>query len=76
MPGHGPADPSVLYAGTGEGFYGSSTFVQGLGIFKTVEAAGDEGAGEAPDRYQHEVAAYRLDRRLGECSQPVMLTIN
>ncbi len=33
-----PTDSSVLYAGTGEGFYGSSTFVQGLGMFKSVDA--------------------------------------
>ncbi len=35
------------------------------GIFKTVDDPGDPSTGEAPDRYQHEVAAYRLDRRLG-----------
>ncbi len=33
-----PTDSNVLYAGTGEGFYGSSSFVQGLGIFKSVDA--------------------------------------
>ncbi len=44
------------------------------GIFKTVDEAGDAGDGvppeaghrkQVPDRYQHEVAAYRLDRKLG-----------
>ena len=33
-----PANPEVLYAGTGEGFYGSDSFVRGLGIFKSVDA--------------------------------------
>ncbi|MEE8522626.1 MAG: metallophosphoesterase [Thermoanaerobaculia bacterium] len=37
------------------------------GIFKTVEKVGDE----VPDRYQHEVAAYLLDRRLGLGMVPV-----
>ncbi len=41
------------------------------GIFKTVDEAGDAGAGEPPDRYQHEVAAYRLDRELGLGLVPV-----
>ncbi len=50
------------------------------GIFKTVDEAGDAGAGvppeagqrkEMPDRYQHEVAAYRLDRKLGHGLVPV-----
>lgn len=33
-----PTDPDVLYAGTGEGFYASSVFVRGLGVFKTIDA--------------------------------------
>jgi len=33
-----PDDHDVLYAGTGEGFYLASVFVQGLGIFKSVDA--------------------------------------
>ena len=33
-----PFDSNVLYAGTGEGFYYSNVFVQGLGIFKSVDA--------------------------------------
>ncbi len=40
-------------------------------IFKTVEEAGDASADEKPDRYQHEVAAYRLDRELGLGLVPV-----
>ena len=32
-----PTNPSVLYAGTGEGF-APGNFVRGLGIFKTVDA--------------------------------------
>jgi Icc-related predicted phosphoesterase len=38
---------------------------QRRGIFKTVENGDNPSPGEATDRYQHEVAAYRLDRRLG-----------
>ncbi len=34
-------------------------------IFKTVEQAGKSKAGNGADRYQHEVAAYRLGSRLG-----------
>ncbi len=41
------------------------------GIFKTVDEAGDATAGEQPDRYQHELAAYRLDRELGLGLVPV-----
>lgn len=41
------------------------------GIFKTVDEAGDEAAGAASDRYQHEIAAYLLDRRLGLGMVPV-----
>jgi hypothetical protein len=33
-----PTDSNVLYAGTGEGYYFSSSFVEGLGIFKSVDA--------------------------------------
>ena len=33
-----PTDSSVLYAGTGEGWYFSPAFVEGLGIFKSVDA--------------------------------------
>jgi len=33
-----PGDSSVLYAGTGEGFLSVSSFVRGLGIFKSVDA--------------------------------------
>ena len=32
-----PADPDVLYAGTGEGVYTHNIFLQGLGIFKTTD---------------------------------------
>ncbi len=35
------------------------------GIFKTVENGENSGPAEATDRFQHEVAAYRLDRELG-----------
>jgi hypothetical protein len=38
---------------------------QRRGIFKTVENGDNPSPGEATDRYQHEVAAYRLDRKLG-----------
>jgi hypothetical protein len=38
---------------------------QRRGIFKTVENGNNPSPGEATDRYQHEVAAYRLDRKLG-----------
>jgi photosystem II stability/assembly factor-like uncharacterized protein len=31
-------NPNVLYAGTGEGYYGSDVFVRGLGIFKSIDA--------------------------------------
>jgi hypothetical protein len=44
---------------------------QRRGVFKTVESEGDPSADEAADRYQHEVAAYRLDRRLGLHLVPV-----
>ena len=33
-----PTDPNVLYAGTGEGWYSTDIFVQGLGIFKSTDA--------------------------------------
>ncbi len=33
-----PTDTDVLYAGTGEGYYGASSFVRGLGIFKSTDA--------------------------------------
>jgi len=32
-----PSDPDVLYAGTGEGVFPVDSFVQGLGIFKSVD---------------------------------------
>ncbi len=38
-------------------------------VFKTVQT--ESGANAAADRYQHEVAAYRLDRRLGLGMVPV-----
>jgi hypothetical protein len=38
---------------------------QRRGIFKAVENGDNPSPGEATDRYQHEVAAYRLDRELG-----------
>jgi Icc-related predicted phosphoesterase len=38
---------------------------QRRGIFKTVENGDNPSPGDATDRYQHEVAAYRLDRKLG-----------
>lgn len=41
------------------------------GIFKTVENGGDPSSEIATDRYQHEVAAYRLDRQLGLNLVPV-----
>jgi hypothetical protein len=37
---------------------------QRRGIFKTVENGENPSPGEATDRFQHEVAAYRLDREL------------
>ena len=33
-----PEDSSVIYAGTGEGWYFADVFVRGLGIFKTTDA--------------------------------------
>ena len=33
-----PNDSNILYAGTGEGYYGSDVFVRGLGIFKSIDA--------------------------------------
>lgn len=33
-----PNDSSVIYAGTGEGYYFASSFVRGYGIFKSVDA--------------------------------------
>jgi hypothetical protein len=44
---------------------------QRRGVFKAVENQGDPGTDETADRYQHEVAAYRLDRRLGLHLVPV-----
>lgn len=41
------------------------------GIFKTVEDGENPSPGEATDRFQHEVAAYRLDRKLGLNMVPV-----
>ena len=41
------------------------------GIFKTVEEDAETSDGAAADRYQHEVAAYLLDRRLGLGMVPV-----
>jgi hypothetical protein len=41
------------------------------GFFKTVENGEDPSPGTATDRYQHEVAAYRLDRQLGLNMVPV-----
>lgn len=41
------------------------------GIFKSVEEPADPAAGTSADRYHHEVAAYRLDRRLGLDLVPV-----
>ncbi len=32
-----PTDPDVIYAGTGEGYFGSDVFVRGLGIFKSTD---------------------------------------
>jgi len=32
-----PNDPDTLYAGTGEGIYVNAVFVQGLGIFKSID---------------------------------------
>jgi hypothetical protein len=44
---------------------------QRRGIFKTVENGENPSPGEATDRFQHEVAAYRLDRELGLNMVPV-----
>jgi hypothetical protein len=44
---------------------------QRRGVFKTVESGESPGSGEAVDRFQHEVAAYRLDRRLDLNMVPV-----
>lgn len=41
------------------------------GIFKAVDEGGGPIAGGATDRYQHEVAAYRLDRVIGLNMVPV-----
>jgi hypothetical protein len=41
------------------------------GIFKTVENGENPSPGEATDRFQHEVAAYELDRELGLNMVPV-----
>lgn len=41
------------------------------GIFKTVENGENPGPETATDRYQHEVAAYRLDRQIGLGMVPV-----
>ena len=44
---------------------------QRRGIFKTVANGDNPGPGEATDRWEHEVAAYRLDRELGLNMVPV-----
>jgi hypothetical protein len=44
---------------------------QRRGVFKTVESEGDPSTDQTADRYEHEVAAYRLDRRLGLHLVPV-----
>jgi hypothetical protein len=40
-------------------------------VFKTVDQNGDQSIAGGADRYQHEVAAYLLDRRLGLNMVPV-----